>query len=54
MINNLINYCESDSKLEKLKFAEAVKIAARFEKSKHDFWSRIDTFIRKKSEHDFT
>jgi len=30
--------------LEKLKFAEAVKIRVRFEKSEHDFGSRIDTF----------
>jgi len=33
--------CESDSKLEKLKFTEAVKIGARFEKSEYDFWTRI-------------
>ena len=44
--------CESDSKLEKLKFAEAVKIGVRFEKSEHDFWSRMAFSIRKKLEHD--
>jgi len=35
---------ESDSKLEKLKFAETVKIGARFEKSEHDFETKVDTF----------
>jgi len=30
--------------LEKLKFAEAVKIGARFEKSEYYFWTRIGTF----------
>jgi len=38
--------------VEKLKFAETVKIGVRFEKSEQNFWSRIGTFIRKKSEHD--
>jgi len=39
-----MQYVESDSKLEKLKFAEIVKIGAQFEKSEHDFETRIDTF----------
>jgi len=29
--------CESDLKLDKLKFAKTVKIGARFEKSEYDF-----------------
>ena len=35
--NNKSYWCESDPKLEKLKFTEAVKIRVRFEKSEHDF-----------------
>jgi len=43
LYNLKVHCCESDSKLEKLNFAEAIKIRARFEKSEYDFWTRIGT-----------